>query len=146
MSTPGSDFHKMMERTWFTNAALHYPGVKTYTPNAKWKEPTNEFYFAFYIEAGDTFRVSISENRRIERTVLRIHISVYSPVETNERVSLEMAETASRWFSNQDFKVGPGHSANFQAGTVKTSPDPKTGKFRVIATVRGHRDVEIVRP
>jgi hypothetical protein len=134
-----ADFHKLMEETFFAKVAEIYPGTKIYTPNAKWIEPANAYWFAFWIIGGDTFNASLKP--LVERTAIVIHISVYAPPETNERAAIEMAETASRWFSNQDFKVSFFQDAKFRAANTKTSPDPKSGKFRVISTVPGWRDV-----
>jgi hypothetical protein len=139
MTTPVSDFHRLMEQTFFAGRDQFYPGTKIYTPNAKWKEPQNENWFAFYNLSGDTFNASLKP--LVERTAVVLHISVYTPVETYERSALEMAETAARWFANKDFKVDFFQDAKFRAANIKTSPDPKTGKFRVIATVPGWRDV-----
>lgn len=143
MSTPGSDFHKAIEKEFFSKAALAYPGIKTYTPNAKWVEPTNAEWFALHILSGETFNSTISMGKKVERTPLVLHISVYSPAETYERIVIEMAETAARWFANKDFRISADQYANFRAASVKTSADPKTGKFRAIATVPGYRDVLI---
>lgn len=134
------DFHQAMETKFFTGAGLNYPGTKIYTPNAKWIEPMNQTWFAFYVLQGDTFNATISMDKKVERTTVVLHISVYTPVETFERSALGQAETLMRLFSNKDFQISPTQYAKFKAGNVKTSPDPKTGKFRVIATVPGHRD------
>lgn len=141
MTTPIGDYHKLMEQTFFAGVAQHFAGTKVHTPNTRWTEPKDQNWFAFHQLSGDTFNVNVGREKW-ERTTVVLHISVYTPVETFERAALEMAETAARWFANKDFKPGPNHKVNFRAAHIKTSPDPKSGKFRVIATVPGWRDVK----
>jgi hypothetical protein len=37
-------------------------------------------------------------------------------------------------------KIGPNHRALFRSASVSSSNEPKTGKFRVLCKVMGHRD------
>jgi len=142
MSTPIGDFDRLMEQTFFAGVNANFPGTKIYTPNAKWIEPMNQNWFAFHVLSGDTFNANIGR-QKVERTTVVLHISVYAPVETFERTAKEMAETAARWFANKDFRVDMFQYANFRAPNIKSSPDPKSGKYRIIATVPGHRDVNV---
>lgn len=140
MSAPSVDFHKTIEETFFARIRAIYPGIKIYTPNAKWTEPVNEIFIALHILNGEGFNTAIG-NAKWERHPFVIHIAVYAPGESNERQAWERAESAARIFANTEIRLGPQHKALFRAPSVQAIPDPQQPtKYRVIGKVPGWRD------
>lgn len=140
MSQPAADFQRAMEMVFFPRINAIYPGVKIYTPNAKWIEPKDEFYFAFHLMSGDGKNTNLG-TQKWERTPVILHLQVYCPTEVYDRKATEMAEVGARLFAQSEFRIGPGHRVIWRAPTIKTSQDPRNGKYRVIASLNGDRDL-----